>query len=90
MRADESQSARALQTAKLKDFLIHQPLGVRIPIADWYLYMKDLGLEHSDTQRVSDLRKEGLVMPFTKKCYHYQGWKTGEAVQQDLPLGAQA
>lgn len=90
MRADESKAARSAQASLLRDFLIHQPLGVRIPIADWYLCMQELGLEHSDRQRLSELRKEGLLCPFDRKTksYHYQGWRLDEWHQQDLPLTA--
>jgi len=86
MRADESISAREKQLKVLRGYLQELPLGARIPIEDWYEAMKGLGLEHSARQRLSDLKKLGLSIPFIKKHYHYQGWPSPEYIQQDLPL----
>jgi hypothetical protein len=90
MRADENMDARTIGCHKLRAFLRRQVLGARIPIEDWYLYMNDLGLQHSARQRLSELKKEGLLIEFDKgkKEYHYKGWFNGDFQQQELPLTA--
>lgn len=87
-RADVSNAARDLQLNLLKGYLVHLPIGIAVPIEDWYESMKAIGLEHSDRQRLSDLRKLGLDCRYDKKlkAYHYKGWHVDSYVQQDLPL----
>lgn len=76
MRADESSSKRHAQRLALKDFIDTLPQGRVYAIADWYARMKEMGLEHSDRQRLSELRVEGLLMDFNRKlkAYVYRGW----------------
>ena len=75
MRADENKSARRAQLDRLRTWMGRQTIGEHFPISTWYRLADQLGLGRADTQRISDLRKEGFVFDYKTKerCYVYRG-----------------
>jgi hypothetical protein len=76
MRADESKLKRQIDRDKLREVVSAYPPGSRCAIGEWYDRMKQLGLEHSDRQRLSELRKEGWQIRFDRleKAYVFGGY----------------
>lgn len=89
MRADSTPSKRTADKHRLEGFLRSTyRSGQSIKINDWYEAVGKLGLAHSHRQRLSELRKEGLMMSFDKKTesYLYQGF----TINGQLSLGLAA
>lgn len=76
MRADDNGAARAEGKRKLLAFLETHRKGTRIPINSWYRFVRELGLEHSHRQRLSEIRDAGYSIDFdrTEKCYVWGGY----------------
>lgn len=76
MRSDESTVRRSADRDTLRAHLDRMKAGDFTPINEWYRLMDAMGLGRSDRQRLSELRKEGYDMRYSRKLggYVYVGF----------------